>query len=167
MPPPDPAAPLVHLVCGSTGAGKTTFARRLHTERGAMHFAIDEWMGTLFWPDAPSPPGYEWAIARVERCERLIWSLACQELAFGREVVLDLGFSTRDQRDRFAALARTAGARPVLWFLDVPVAVRRARVHARNAALDGASIAVDDAMFDWMEGHFEPPHPDEAPRSAP
>src|SRR5689334_16988583 len=44
---------LVHLICGSTGAGKTTYARRLADEIGAVVFSIDEWMAALFWMDAP------------------------------------------------------------------------------------------------------------------
>ena len=32
----------VHLLCGKTGSGKTTFARRLE-QSGAMRFSIDEW----------------------------------------------------------------------------------------------------------------------------
>jgi predicted kinase len=40
-----------HLVCGSTGAGKTTPALRLGQEFGALHFSIDDWMVRLFGPD--------------------------------------------------------------------------------------------------------------------
>lgn len=39
--------PLIHLVAGSTGAGKTTYARKLCAEIGALHFSIDQWMATL------------------------------------------------------------------------------------------------------------------------
>jgi len=39
---------LIHLVCGSTGAGKTTYARALSERIGAVRFSIDEWMTALF-----------------------------------------------------------------------------------------------------------------------
>ena len=47
--------PLIHLICGSTGAGKTTYAKALAAKLGAVHFSIDQWMATLYWPDASTP----------------------------------------------------------------------------------------------------------------
>ena len=46
------AAQLI-LVVGCTGAGKTTYARQLAAELGAVRFSIDEWMMALFGPDVP------------------------------------------------------------------------------------------------------------------
>jgi predicted kinase len=44
---------MAFLISGSTGAGKTTYSRKLAKERHALVFSIDEWMKTLFWMDAP------------------------------------------------------------------------------------------------------------------
>jgi hypothetical protein len=46
---------LIHLICGSTGAAKTTYALQLAAELGAIRFLIDEWMAALFWMDSPHP----------------------------------------------------------------------------------------------------------------
>ncbi len=46
------AAPRVHLIAGSTGAGKTTYARALAEQVGGVRFSIDEWMTALFWMDS-------------------------------------------------------------------------------------------------------------------
>ena len=35
--------PLLHMVCGGVGAGKTTYARKLADEIGGLRFSIDEW----------------------------------------------------------------------------------------------------------------------------
>ena len=43
----------IHLICGSTGAGKTTYARELANNIGGIVFSIDEWMVSLFREDAP------------------------------------------------------------------------------------------------------------------
>lgn len=154
--------PEVHLICGSTGAGKTTFAMQLAGQKGAQRYSIDEWMGGLFWMDAPDPPEFSWAIERVGRCESLIWALALRDAQAGRDVILDLGFSTRSQRDGFKARCEKAGLSAVLWYLDVPADVRRGRVAARNAAQgDTFELLVDDDTFDWMEGYFQAPGPDE------
>ena len=44
---------LIHLIWGSTGAAKTTYALQLAPELGAIRFSIDEWMAALFWMDSP------------------------------------------------------------------------------------------------------------------
>ena len=63
----------IHLLCGSTGAGKTTYGRRLAEDLGAVRFSIDEWMSALFWMDAPDPFTPAWAMERVERSAAMIW----------------------------------------------------------------------------------------------
>jgi predicted kinase len=67
---------LVHLVCGSTGAGKTTYAIMLTEKLNAVRFSIDEWMSALFWMDTPQPIESAWAMARVERAMAQIWLTA-------------------------------------------------------------------------------------------
>ena len=65
-----------HLICGSTGAGKTTYAIMLVASTGAIPFTIDEWMAALFFPDAPEPLTFQWALERVIRCENRILALS-------------------------------------------------------------------------------------------
>ncbi len=148
----------VHLICGPVGAGKTTHARALAVERRAALFSIDEWMATLFHMDAPSPPSLDWGLERVARCERQIWNTAAPLLALGIDVVLDLGFLRREQRDRFRALTSS----PVrLVLVDAPAGVRRERVRERNRGSETFSVEVSDAMFEWAERFYEPPEDDE------
>ncbi|MEM6337611.1 MAG: AAA family ATPase [Bacteroidota bacterium] len=42
-----PAPPTLVITCGLPGAGKTTHARRLERELGAVRFGPDEWMEAL------------------------------------------------------------------------------------------------------------------------
>jgi predicted kinase len=145
-----------HLICGPVGSGKTTFGRALAAERGALFFCLDEWMATLFMMDAPTPLTLEWALPRTQRCEQQIWSVARQALALGTDVVLELGFFTRDQRARVRDLAASAGLTVQLHVLDVPLETRRERVRLRNQGTATYTVEVDDAMFDWAEGYYEP-----------
>ena len=98
-----------HLICGPIGAGKSTLALRLAASCHAVHFSLDEWLATLFGPDLPQPVRHEWVQARIRRCEEQIWRLAARLLALGVDVVLDLGFLQRSQRDRVRAQVRQAG----------------------------------------------------------
>ena len=150
------------LISGSTGAGKTTYSRKLAKEQGALVFSIDEWMRTLFWMDAPKSEDLNWALERVRRCEDQIWLIARQLLERGQPVVLDLGFSKKEQRERFRSFVVSSGHRPELHFLDVPADTRRDRVKERNLMRDGTfEFVVDDKTFEWMESYFERPTQEE------
>lgn len=152
----------MHFICGSTGAGKTTYAVALAQRAKAVRFSIDEWMAGLFIAEQPVPATLEWMLDRTARCEAQMWSVADQLVARGIDVVFDIGLSRRDHRNRFRARASQTVASVKMHYLDVPRDVRRARVHVRNAQRTGTyAFDVSDAMFDWMEQYFEPPSDDE------
>lgn len=149
------------MLCGPVGSGKTTYGRAYAAERGAALFCLDEWMAALFMMDAPQPITLTWALPRTERAERQIWTVARQFLALGHDVVLELGFFRRAQRDRFRALAAEADVAVQVHAIDAPREVRRERVRARNRGGATYTVEVDDAMFDWAEGYYEPLDTDE------
>ncbi len=154
--------PTVHLVCGSTGAGKTTYAAALAKMTGAVRFSIDEWMLNLFMADRPpQASSLEWALARIERCETQMWALANQLIAHDIDVVFDLGLSRRDSRDRMRTLTAQTRAEIKLHYLDVGLETRKARVLDRVKRSGTGSFEINGAMFDMMEPFFEPPSDDE------
>lgn len=150
------------LVCGPTGAGKTTYARSLSKEIGAIRFSIDPWMQTLFSKDMTALD-YSWMIERVHRCYEQIWEVSQQILALEGHVVLDLGFTTKAQRDVFAERANEIDVQAEVHYLDAPKAVRKKRIEKRNAEKDPAVYAfeVTDMMFRFMEPRFEVPDQEE------
>ena len=151
---------LIHLICGSTGAGKTTYARRLCDQAGAVLFSIDQWMTALFWMDSPSPIEAGWSMERVARCNDQIWTVAAQVAARDVPCTLDLGFTRFQERDRFAKLAAAAGLSVRLHLLDVPLEERWRRVQARNIGKGEThqlQFAVTRDMFDFVESLWEPP----------
>lgn len=148
------------MVCGSTGAGKTTYALGLAEDLPAVRFSIDEWMSALFWMDRAVPIDPAWAMARVWRCYEQIWSVSMGVLGIGAAVLLDLGFSTRQQRSYFASRAADLGVPVTLHFLDVAVEERWRRVERRNAEQGPTpqlAFAVTQAMFDHVESLWEAP----------
>lgn len=152
--------PLIHLICGSTGAGKTTQALALTDRLKGVRFSIDEWMNALFWPDSPHPLEGAWSMARVERCHDQIWAVSRQVATRGVPCVLDLGFSQAASRARFADLARSAGLTVRLWFVDVSADQRWRRVQARNAGQDETrqlDFEITREMFDFVDSIWEPP----------
>lgn len=153
---------ILHVVFGPSGAGKSTYAKALARREPAVHFAIDEWMAKLFAPDMPEPLEFDWMMERVDRCEAQIWSTAAGVLAAGTSVVLDLGLMRRADRARVAEIAQACELTAQFHYVTAPEEVRRARVAERNQ-LHGEtySIQVTPEMFDFVEGVFEAPQPDE------
>ncbi|MGJ4935205.1 AAA family ATPase [Bradyrhizobium sp. HKCCYLRH3083] len=147
-----------HLVCGATGAGKTTYARDLVRRCNGVHFSIDEWMVELFASDQPEPMRFDWIAERVGRCEHQIGRMAISCAQAGVAPVLDLSFLRASSRASFAALARQAGFDVTLHFLDVPADERWRRVSSRNETRDETfSLTVTRPMFDFIESIWEPP----------
>jgi len=157
----------IHLVCGSTGAGKTTYAIALAERLGGIRFSIDSWMSALFWMDSPQPLEPAWAMERVERCLEQIWAVARDVAARGLPCILDVGLTTLASRQRFAGAASEAGLSVQLHFVDVPVEERWRRVAARNAGRGETrqlAFAVTREKFDFVETMWEPPTPEEMKR---
>jgi len=150
---------LIHLVCGSTGAGKTTYARRLAQDLQGVRFSIDEWMTRLFWMDSPQPLNADWSLERVERCLGQIWTTTASVAEHGVPCVLDVGLARAAMRMRFIRLAAQAGLSIRLHFLDVPLEERWRRVEARNADranADRLPFTITREMFDFVETLWEP-----------
>jgi predicted kinase len=152
----------LHVIFGPSGAGKTTYANTFARRERAVAFVLDDWMARLFAPDMSQPLEYEWMIERVQRCEAQIWSTAAACLAAGTSVILDIGLMRRADRARVREIAEAAGL-PLQWhFVTASAEARRARVAERNVIRgENFAIEVTPEMFDFIEGVFEPPEPNE------
>ena len=152
----------LNVIFGPCGAGKTTYAHTFARREGAVAFILDDWMARMFGPDMPEPIQYEWMIARVGRCEAQIWSVAAGVIATGTSVILDIGLMRQTDRTRVREIAEATGLALQFHFVDAPAEVRRARVQSRNV-IRGESFAIDvpPDMFDFIEGVYEAPEPDE------
>lgn len=153
----------IHIITGGTGAGKTSHAHALAAQYGAMRFSIDDWMVRLFWMDSPQPIAFDWTIERIGRVEAQMRDNIRALAHIGVGSVLDLGFTKRAHRAAFAQFAAELGLPVSLVWVDVPADERWRRVEQRNAQ-KGVSyaMAVDRAMFDFMEAAWEAPEAAEA-----
>ena len=151
---------VVHLLCGPTGAGKTTYGRSLAEAEGAVRFSVDEWMSALFWMDAGHPFEPAWAMERVQRCAALTWKTAMEICRQGVPCVLEIGLTKVENRAHYAGLARAAGLPVKLHLVDAPREERWARVRGRNAeAGEGGQLPFEltREMFDFVETLWETP----------
>ena len=158
----DNEARLIHLICGSTGAGKTTYARKLADDINGIHFSVDEWMVFLFGEDAPKDMSPTWFVPRVSRCEKQMWAMVLQLGKLGIPSILDLGFQRLEHRQRYYSLVGETPYSSKLHFLDVDASVRWTRVQSRNENQSGTfQMQITRSMFDYIETIWEPPSNDE------
>lgn len=144
------------LLCGLPGSGKTTYARRLE-ERGVIRLSSDDWMVPLFGHHMPRHVFDE----RLSVVRLLQWELAAKLLKSGVDVVLDDGFWTRAERQKYRAQAEAVGAEVQLIYFDVPVEELRHRLAERNRHLTPGTFEIDGAALDLFITKFEVPGPDE------
>jgi predicted kinase len=139
-----------HLIHGYLGAGKTTFAKRLERELPGVRFSHDEWMARLFGEDSPA----ELFQVRRER----VWDLMATQwtrcLELGLDVVLDLGFWARAERDAVRAQVTALGAGYRLYALACPEDQAWARIETRNRDLAG-SLLITRNTFEALKSRFE------------
>src|SRR5580700_7146377 len=141
--------PRLIIVCGLPGSGKSTHAKLLETNLGAIRFSSDEWM------DALSLDLFD--EGRRERIEALQWKFTQQLLANGLTVIIEWGTWARSERDTLRLGARSFGAAVELHYLSAPVDVLFDRIQRRgmeNPPIDR------DSMSRWFD-MFQAPTPEE------
>lgn len=141
----------LHLIHGFTGAGKTTFAKRLERKLPAVRFSPDEWMVAFYGTD-PLREQFQESHARVTQ---VIWGLAVRLLSLGVDVILDFGFWSRSSRDDARARARAIGVHWKLYSLDSSDAVMRRRVLRRTSKMPPGELVIDEAAFELFKSRFE------------
>ena len=154
---PLPDAPTLHLVVGLPGSGKTTLAKRLERELNALRFTPDEWIASLYG----ARPDQATLDAARDPVEALQWSVAARALTLGVSVILDFGFWTRGERDRFRTQAADLGAGSQVHALVVPEAELWGRLARRNAERPPGTFRITREQLAAWCALFEPPDAEE------
>ncbi len=149
--------PTLHFLCGKIGAGKSTLAAQLASQPRTLLISEDAWLAALY-------PGEILDVADYGRCaSRLRNALASHVVALvhaGLSVVLDFPANTRRSREWLRQVAQAAGCGHQLHFLDLPDAVCKARLRARNAS-GTHPFNTSEAQYDAITAYFVAPAQDE------
>ncbi|WP_127125315.1 ATP-binding protein [Georgenia sp. SYP-B2076] len=147
--------PTVVMTCGPSGSGKTTFAMRLVAE-GYVRLSFDEEVRRRFGRYGTDVP-----VERYQELNDLVEPTLKEHLATlvgqGRNVVLDLAFWRRADRDEYKALIETAGGRWRLVYFAIDPGVLHRRVAERRSRGDADAFPVTSELLDRFIATFEVP----------
>lgn len=142
-----------YLMIGFAGAGKTTYAEKLALARGALRLTPDDWMAELF-VEPLSHAEFDTYFGRV--C-RLVWTVASQCLQNGQDVILDVGYWSRESRDHARKAVAELGANCECIFVDCDESIICARLLQRSDSFWKTPEFIREKL-----AAFERPQADEA-----
>jgi predicted kinase len=147
--------PLLYLLAGLPGTGKSTYARALEAT-GVARVSVDEEMLARH--------GQIGVDHRVEDHGELLgpvvdWARECtvELLCSGTSVVFDHGLGTREQRDDFKRLADDHGARWQLLHFRVEKDELLGRLAARANDESDRSMRITPKMLRYLSSVYEEP----------
>ena len=145
--------PILHLVCGKAGSGKSTLCNELAKLPQTVLISEDLWLSTLFGDQLSSIDDY---VRLSQKLRGALGPHIIDILQSGTSVVLDFPANTTKLRAWMLDLASEAQITHQLHFLDVPDDLCKSRLRARNISGDHP-FSVSDAQFDQLAAYFEPP----------
>lgn len=150
----DKKQPIAYVICGFIGAGKTTFARKLEHETGAIRITKDEWMVRIFGNKITTDKNFD---VYDKKVTALATDIAFTILKSGTSVIIDEGFWAKSQRDDIKKKILEAGAKPIFYYIECPIEKMRERVVSRSKTPTIDSFEINGEMFDTYLKYWEPP----------
>ena len=152
----DNVTPLVVMMCGVAGSGKTTFAQQLEKE-GFVRLSIDEEIWATngrFGIDFPVEMYEEYK----EVAERKLLIQLVNLIKNKQQVVVDFSFWQRSRRETYKQLIEEAGGKWKLIYLKVQPNDLRKRLKIRSQRFDAnaAFTITEEILTSYLNG-FEAP----------
>jgi predicted kinase len=148
--------PLVVMMCGVAGAGKTTFSKILENE-GFVRLSIDEeiWATNGRW-------GIDFPIVKVEEykkdAERKLRNQLVEFIRDKQQVVIDFSFWDRVRRNQYKKLIEDSGGKWKLIYLKVHPDNLRKRLKLRNNRFDANAFPISEELLTLYLNGFEVPN---------
>ena len=151
--------PTLFLTVGLPGTGKTTAARRIEVEHGALRLTKDHWVKALYGPENPS--------RAQDVIEGMLIQVGLRALELGTNVVIDFGLWSRDERSCLRQAAADRGARVEVHYFELTPAEQRSRLEQRQAQAPHTTWPMShDELTEWA-AVIDTPTPGELDGSEP
>ena len=150
--------PTAYVICGFIGAGKTTFARKLEKETGAIRVTKDEWIIKIFGNKITSDKNFAVFDKNITGLAR---DFAFKILKAGKDVIIDEGFWVKSQRDDIKKKIINVGAKPIFYYVECSINKMKERVIDRSKNPPTDSFEINEEMFDKYLKYWEPPKKEE------
>jgi uncharacterized protein len=147
-----PRQPLLVLMHGLSGSGKSRLARRLAPRLQAAWVRSDLERKRLHGLDPLAPAGADlgeglYDPASSRRTYQRLAEIARTALQAGVSLVVDAAFLELEQRETFVRLALEHGGRPMVLACEAPAELLRKRVAMRRGDPSDATLAVLEAQL--------------------
>jgi len=148
--------PILYLMAGYPGAGKTTIASTISKLTGAVHLSSDKTRFELF--DTP---------AFTEEEHKKLYQTLDQEtqslLAEGKSVIYDANLNRYQHRAEKYAICDRLGVKAILVWVQTPRSLAKERATHESRAHFAPRDETLATMFDRVAGVIEPPREFENP----
>lgn len=146
--------PIAYVICGFIGAGKTTFARKLEKETGAIRVTKDEWIIKIFGNKITLDNNFE---VYDKNITKLATDIAFKILKAGKDVIIDEGFWVKFQRDDIKKKILQVGAKPIFYYVESSVEKMKERVINRSKNPTKDSFEISEEMFSSYLKYWQAP----------
>lgn len=142
--------PILYLMVGYPGAGKTTISRLISKRTGAVHLWADAERHKMFGKPTHSQ---EESVQLYEYLNHR----AAELLANGESVVFDTNFNFASDREKLRDIAKQRDAETKVVWLTTPVEVAREKAVHPPEMRNGYMIGMTEQEFDSIVSKLEPP----------
>lgn len=148
--------PILYLILGLPGSGKTTRAKEIEKEHNALRLTPDEWILSLYGHnlDRPQRDAVRTPVEAVQ------WEVAKRTLFLGCSVILDWGFWSKVERSKYRKEAEDLGAEVKIISLYLSIEELWKRISQRVESSKGTLHIKREELEEWSK-RFEIPSEEE------
>lgn len=148
---------VVYMLCGLTGSGKTTYAKKLQKANpNLIRLSVDEIIFDQYGrygEDYPEEKYFEYYEPAVKELDNQL----IEHLKNGKSVIIDTGFWTKAERDRYKKLIEEYSVEWKLVYFKTDPEVLFKRLNKRNKRADANALKVtEEALGDFIKRFEEP-----------